>query len=135
MIAYFWLDHEDFQKEVDPSGVIRIVTSTVKTERMDTGNPNDYVGTKDILTLEESPRLGCGIMELDHTTFPWTLKYDECDYIIEGTLDILIDGRRIRGQKGDIIHIPANSSIAFSTPDFVRAAYCTYPANWAEISE
>ena len=28
--------------------------------RMDTGNPADRVWTRDLLTLEESPRLGCG---------------------------------------------------------------------------
>jgi len=125
-------EEDGFHKEVDLSGVIRVETSTVKCERMDTGNPNDYVATRDILTLQESPRIGCGVLELDHTSFPWTLGYDECDYVIDGTLDILIDGRCVRGQKGDILHIPAGSSIQFSTPDHCRAAYFTYPANWAE---
>ena len=43
---------------------------------------------KDVVTLEEAPRMGCGIMELDHTSFEWTLTYDEYDFVIDGTLEI-----------------------------------------------
>ena len=38
--------------------------------RMDTGNPGDRVYTRDLFTLEQSPRLGAGIMEMTDTTFP-----------------------------------------------------------------
>ena len=46
---------------------------------MDTGNPLDRVYTRDLFTLQESPRLGVGVMEMTDTTFPWTLRYDEID--------------------------------------------------------
>lgn len=126
---------QPFRKVIDPeSGVIKVETATVKCSRVDTGNENDHVATCDVLTLEESPRLGCGIMELDHTTYAWTLGYDECDYVIEGTLDIIVGGTTVHGNQGDIIHIPKGSSIQFSTPDRCRVAYCTYPADWANNS-
>ena len=63
--------------------------------RMDTGNPADRVWTRDLFTLEEAPRLGCGLMVMERTTFPWTLTYDEMDYVIEGRLDILVDGQTV----------------------------------------
>ena len=53
--------------------------------RMDTGNPRDRVWTRDLFTLKESPRLGCGLMVMERTTFPWTLNYDEIDYVIEAS--------------------------------------------------
>ena len=62
---------EDFVKEKDPSGIIKIKTDTVKCERFQ----QDGVALKDVVTLEEAPRMGCGIMELDHTSFEWTLTY------------------------------------------------------------
>ena len=52
--------------------------------------------------------MGCGIMELDHTSFEWTLTYDEYDFVIDGTLEIEIDGRIVSGNPGDIIYIPKN---------------------------
>lgn len=117
---------EDFEKHKDPSGIMLIKTETVKCERFH----QDGVALKDVATLEEAPRMGCGIMELDHTSFEWTLTYDEYDYVIEGTLEIEIDGRVTTGHKGDIIYIPKNSHIHFQTPGFTRYAYFVYPADW-----
>lgn len=123
----------EFEKHVDPSGIMSIKTSTVKPEKFDTGKEGDKVYLKDVVTLEESPRLGCGVMEMDQTSFAWTLKYDEVDYIIDGTLEIDIDGRKVVGNKGDLIFIPRNSSIHFTVPNHARFVYVTYPANWAEL--
>ena len=120
-----------FEKVVDEkSGVLAIKTATVKPEPFDTGKPGDKVLLTDVVSLEESPRLGCGVMEMTETTFDWTLKYDEIDYVIDGTLEIVIDGRKVVGNKGDLILIPKDTSIQFSVPEFARFVYVTYPADW-----
>ncbi|MEA1967678.1 MAG: cupin domain-containing protein [Thermodesulfobacteriota bacterium] len=122
-----------FVKDVEEkSGVFSIKTSTVKPVKFDTGKEGDNVYLTDVFSLEESPRMGCGVMEMKETTFDWTLNYDEVDYIIDGTLKIIINGKEIVGNKGDIIFIPKNTSIQFSTPDHARFMYVTYPANWEE---
>ena len=118
-----------FERHVDPSGIIGIKTSTVKCEPFE----QDGVALKDLVTLEEAPRMGAGVMELDHTSFEWTLTYDEYDMVIEGELEIEIDGRIVRGGPGDIIYIPKGSHIHFQTPTFTRYAYFVYPANWQEL--
>jgi ethanolamine utilization protein EutQ len=117
-------------KVVDPSGVMSFHTPDCRPEPFDTGKPGDQVFLKDMASLEESPRLGFGVMEMDRSAFKWTLNYDEVDYIIDGVLEILIDGRKVAGRAGDVIFIPARSAIEFSTPDFVRFFYVVYPANW-----
>lgn len=118
---------EDFVKEVDKSGILKVKTSTVKCEPF-AGEKG--VLLKDIVTLEEAPRMGAGIMELDHTSFEWTLTYDEYDYVIDGELEIEIDGRVVKGSAGDIIYIPKGSHIHFQTPSTARYAYFVYPADW-----
>lgn len=117
---------EDFVKVKDPSGIIKIATDTVKCERFE----QDGVALKDVVTLEEAPRMGCGIMELDHTSFEWTLTYDEYDMVIDGVLEIEIDGRVISAGPGEIIYIPKNSHIHFQSPGKARYAYFVYPADW-----
>ena len=116
-----------FTKEKDPSGVLRVAAQTVKCEPF---QDRADVRLKDIVTLEESPRIGAGIMELDHADFPWTLTYDEFDYVIEGTLQIEIGGRIVSGNAGDILYIPKNSRIHFRSPGYARFAYFVYPADW-----
>lgn len=104
--------------------------TVTEADRLDTGRPGDVVYTKDLLTLEESPRLGVGLMVMDRTTFPWTLNYDEVDYVIEGRLEILIGGDKVSAGPGEVIFIPKGSSIQFSVPDKARFLYVTYPADW-----
>ncbi len=124
-------DADTIQKTVDEkSGVLAIKTASVKPEPFDTGKAGDEVYLTDVLNLNESPRLGCGVMEMKKTVFDWTLNYDEIDYVIDGTLEIIIDGRKIVGNKGDIILIPKNTAIQFSVPDYARFMYVTYPADW-----
>lgn len=118
----------DFEKHVDPSGILSVRTDTVRCEPF----MQDGVRLKDIVSLEEAPRMGAGIMELDHTSFEWTLTYDEYDVVLEGTLEIEIDGRVISGGPGDIIYIPKGSHIHFQTTGKTRYAYFVYPANWQE---
>ena len=98
--------------------------------RMDTGNPADRVWTRDLFTLEEAPRLGCGLMVMERTTFPWTLTYDEMDYVIEGRLDILVDGQTVSAGPGEVLYILKDTSIQFSVRDKARFLYFVYPANW-----
>ena len=121
-------------RDVTREGVISVKVPTVKVtqaDMMDTGKPGDIVYTKDLFTLEESPRLGCGVMEMKETTFDWTLNYDEIDYVIEGTLSIIINGKTVTANAGELVLIPKGSSIKFSVPNYARFIYVTYPADWA----
>lgn len=101
-----------------------------QADRLDTGDPAHRVYTHDLFSLQESPRLGCGIMEMERTAFPWTLQYDEIDYVIEGRLSIIYDDRTVTAGPGELILIPKGSSIQFSVPDKARFLYVTYPADW-----
>ena len=110
---------------------VKVPALTVTEDhRMNTGNPGDRVYTRDLFTLEQSPRLGVGIMEMTDTTFPWTLNYDEMDYVVEGRLDILCNGQKVSAGPGELIHIPKGSEIQFSVTGHARFLYFVYPADW-----
>ena len=115
-------------KHVDPSGIIGIKTSRVALEPFE---GRSDVLLVDVTTLEEAPRMGCGIMELkDAASFEWTLTYDEYDIVLEGTLEIEIDGRVVSAAPGEIIYIPKGSHIHFQTPDHAKYVYTVFPADW-----
>lgn len=112
--------------------VKRIRSSDVRCEPFpfDIGDAKRGVAAADILTLEESPRLGAGVMEVRGVSFPWTLGYDEVEYVIEGVLCITADGKKTTATAGDIIFISKGTSIEFSSPSRARFLYVTYPADW-----
>ncbi len=99
-------------------------------DRLDTGDPSHKVWTRDLFSLEQSPRLGAGLMVMEHTTFPWTLSYDEIDYIVEGSLTIRSASGSVTAGPGEVILIPKGSHIQFCVPEKARFLYVTYPADW-----
>ena len=114
-------------------GVIKVALPSVQVtpgDKLDTGSPGHQVYTHDVLSLEESRRLGCGIMEMKETTFDWTLNYDEIDYVIEGSLRINKGNASVTAGPGEMILIPKGSRIQFSVADKARFLYVTYPADW-----
>ena len=103
--------------------------------RLDTGNPAHKVYTKDLLSLAQSPDLGFGVMEMEKTTFDWTLNYAEIDVVLEGTLSVIQDGVTKTANKNEVIFIPKGSKIQFSVPDYAKFLYITYPADWQNVKE
>ena len=130
------MQKSDFVKCRDEkSGVMSIDGSKVVMEPFDTGRRGDKVWLKDVITSKENKNLAAGLMKIQQTEFPWTLNYDEVDYVIEGQLTIRINGCDIVANAGDMVLIPAGSSIVFSALDHARFVYVTYPANWSEQAE
>ena len=103
--------------------------------RLDTGNPAHKVYTKDLLSLAQSPDLGFGVMEMEKTTFDWTLNYAEIDVVLEGTLSVIQNGVTQTAHKNEVLFIPKGSKIQFSAPEYAKFVYITYPADWQNTKE
>ncbi|MBS3969209.1 MAG: cupin domain-containing protein [Clostridia bacterium] len=121
-------------KEADPSGLRLVKGNSVVLENFNTGDPSHNVKIKEILSIKESPNMATGFMSMENTTFDWHLTYDEIDYIVEGTLEFIVNGKKYTGTAGDVFFIPADTKVTFSAPDKVKFFFVTYPANWAELS-
>jgi len=104
--------------------------AVTELDRLDTGSSDHRVYTKDLFSLQESPRLGCGIMEMEQTTFLWKLDYDEIDYIISGSLTVHCGQSAVTAGPGEVILIPKGSAISFSAQGHTRFLYVTFPADW-----
>jgi len=96
--------------------------------------PEMDVRLSDVVTARHGLPMAAGMMSLRKGSFPWTLDYDEVEYVIEGELHITTSDQNLVGRPGDVIAIPKGSSITFGTPSWARFLYVTYPADWAGAS-
>lgn len=90
------------------------------------------IGLKDVITARDS-NLCAGFMTFDHSELPWHLTYDEIDYVVEGDFDLRVGDQLIHAQAGDIVSIPSDSKVVFSSATKARVFYVTYPANWSDL--
>ena len=120
------------ERVVDPSGVTLVRGQSVRMGRFTGAGPDRDIGLTDLITARDGAPMTAGIMAWQSDdSFPWTLDYDEVDLVLEGVLEIRVDGRVLRGGAGDVFYIPKGSKIVFGTPARVRVFYVTWPADWA----
>ncbi len=93
--------------------------------------PEMDVRLQDVITHEHGSPMAAGFMSLHKGSFPWTLDYDEIEYVIEGELQITTAKGVTVGRPGDVIYVPKGTSITFGTPNWAKFLYVTFPAQWA----
>jgi ethanolamine utilization protein EutQ len=126
-------DSGSSERIVDPSGVVVVRGQSVKLGQFTAAGPGKSVGLTDVVTAKDRSPMTAGFMSWGKAdSFPWTLDYDEVDYVLEGVLQLGIAGRVLEGKPGDVLYIPKGSKVLFGTPSRTRVFYVTYPANWAK---
>ncbi len=93
--------------------------------------PEMDVRLRDVITSADGMPMSAGVMSLREGSFPWTLDYDEVEYVLEGELHITTGDQVAVGRPGDVIAVPKGSSITFGTPSWAKFLYVTYPADWS----
>jgi ethanolamine utilization protein EutQ len=93
--------------------------------------PEMDVRLQDVITAGHGSPMAAGFMSLHKGSFPWTLTYDEIEYVIEGELHIGTAQGVVVGRPGDVIFIPKGTAITFGTPSWAKFLYVTFPAEWA----
>ncbi|MDO4541530.1 MAG: hypothetical protein Q4C00_01700 [Bacillota bacterium] len=125
----------DLVRAIDPdTGFMLIKGNNIKMDVFNDGEKDrPGVFIKELTNPQESPNMTSGFMALDHADLTWTLTYDEMDYVIDGTLEFIVNGKKYTGLPGDVFYIPTNTTVTFTTPDTTKFFFVTYPANWAEL--
>ncbi len=95
------------------------------------GAATGTVNIVDVITPKDGSPMGGGYLEWDAVSFPWHLTYAELDVVLEGELHISSDGKTVVGRPGDMLFIPADTHVIFSSPGYVKFAYAVWPADWS----
>jgi ethanolamine utilization protein EutQ len=75
--------------------------------------------------------MAAGFLSFHKGSFPWTLTYDEIEFVLEGEIHIGTAQGTVVGKPGDVLYIPKGTQITFGTPGWAKILYVTYPAEWA----
>ena len=111
-------------RHVDSRGV------TMEPFPYDGPEPGQDVRVSDVVTAADGSPMAAGFLTLTMGCFPWTLTYDEIEYVIEGELHIGLPSGPVVGRPGDVIFVPRGTEITFGTPSWARFLYVTHPADW-----
>lgn len=125
-------DAAPFQCEQHANGLKVVKGNSVEMVPFETGNPADKVFYQELISKNESS-ISAGFLEIDHSQFDWELSYEEIDYVISGTLEITIEGKKYTANPGDVVFVPKGSKVTWASPDKVKLFYATYPANWPDL--
>ena len=98
------------------------------------GTPDGRINIVDVITSQDGSPMGGGYLEWNATSFPWHLTYAEIDVVLEGELHISSGGATVVGKPGDMLFIPQDTHVIFSSPGYVKFAYVTWPADWSAPS-
>lgn len=97
----------------------------------DLQRPEMDVRLEDVITAQQGSPMAAGFLSMHKGSFPWTLTYDEVQYVVEGELHIGHEKGVIIGKPGDVLYIPKDTTITFGTPNWAKFFYVTYPAEWS----
>lgn len=92
--------------------------------------PEMNIHVTDVITAAHGSPMAAGFMTWGQGSFPWTLNYDEIDFVIDGQLEVRLDNQVVIGNPGDVIYIPKGSDIFFGSPSYAKVFYVTFPADW-----
>lgn len=92
--------------------------------------PGQDVRAADVVTAADGSPMAAGFLTLTRGCFPWTLTYDEIQYVVEGELHIGLPTGTVVGRPGDVLYVPRGSAITFGTPSWAKFFYVTFPADW-----
>ncbi|TGE33432.1 cupin domain-containing protein [Desulfosporosinus sp. Sb-LF] len=121
-----------FRAEGDPSGLKIVRGRTVKLETFETGDPSTNVAYREVVSKDDS-QMSAGFLTIEQSSFEWELCYEEIDIVLEGSLSITINDETYHAHQGDVLFVPKGSKVTWSSSDYVKLFYVTYPANWADL--
>jgi len=122
-----------FRADCDPKSGMKIVRGrTVKLGTFDTGDSSTNVAYREVVSKDES-QMSSGFLTIEKSSFEWELCYEEIDIVLEGSLSITINGETYHAHQGDVLFVPKGSKVIWSSSEYVKLFYVTYPADWADL--
>jgi ethanolamine utilization protein EutQ len=90
--------------------------------------------TNELMNDETGARIASGVVYFKDSEIPFTLWYDEvliC-HAIEESFEIVVEGVSYPMMPGDMMWLPAGTSLIYRSKGTATAFYAVTPADWAK---
>lgn len=114
--------------ECDSGGLKVVRGNSVRFDLFDTGKPNNKVFYQELISNNKSS-MNAGFLNIEKSSFERELSYEETHYVIEGTIEVQINGKTFTAGPGDVIYVPSGSKVIWGSPDKAKVFYTTYTVN------
>ncbi|NLG98738.1 MAG: DUF861 domain-containing protein [Chloroflexi bacterium] len=123
----------DGNGSAEQTPVKRVAAQSVQMQPFpfEINRPEMDVQLVDVITAEHGSPMAAGFLSFHKGSFPWTLNYDEIEFVLEGEIHIGTAQGTVIGKPGDVLYIPKGTQITFGTNSWAKILYVTYPAEWA----
>lgn len=112
-----------------PEGRFQIInTRDARYNIYDTGVTGNNVQYQELVGENQSAHIRQGIVKLIGSAFPRTTKRTETGMVLEGSINVSINGIAHVAKAGDMIFIPANAEIILEAEEYAKLLYTTYLA-------
>ncbi|WP_232699603.1 cupin domain-containing protein [Brevibacillus daliensis] len=121
-----------YQAETDPAGLKLVRGQTVKMDARSTVTSGAKVYVQEVIGKPESS-MSAGFLTVDHSSFEQKSDHEEINIVLEGTLDVTLNGRTFTARMGDTLYIPKGVKATKGSPDCAKLFYVSYPANGPDL--
>lgn len=118
--------NKPYASETDSSGLKVVRGKTVKLDVFDTGNPNDKVFYQEIINANDGCSMNAGFITIEGCAFDWETTCEELYHVVEGTLNVTVNGKVYTALTGDSVFFPKGAKLSFGSPDKMKAFYATH---------
>lgn len=118
--------NKPYVADVDCGGLKVVRGNTVKMDVFDTGNPDHKVFYQEIINATDGCSMNAGFITIEGCTFDWETTCEEIYHVVEGTLNVTVNGKVYTAKAGDAVFFPKGAKLAFGSPDKMKAFYATH---------
>jgi ethanolamine utilization protein EutQ len=116
-------DDTPYSAQRHPSGLKIVRGGSVQMEYLDTGNPSNDVHYQELISSSDSSVMNAGLLEINGCSFPWEVGCDELYYVIQGPLQIRVNGSCYTAEAGDAVNLPVGTTVNFEAKGRAKMFY------------
>lgn len=114
LVPYKYLKHA--------SGLKIVNGASIQMDLLATGNSQAKISHQTVLTENESS-LRAGIFIIEASEFTYKALTDETAYLIQGQLELSLNGQTYQAEAGDILFFPKDSQVTLSSSELAKIYY------------